>query len=199
MSIKFFGKIDHNKHGKIGSSVPAWAMQNHIENLEEEVSSKRRALERGEIPPDKVMEFRAEVEKESKRLADIKDSRPKLTDEEEKRVDEAYKYLGLAISESMFTRSDMHLGLADAHEEARRISKPCIKIPENVVAMCKENNINVTERKGEHLVTRKHAELLYKYCGHYKNDNTNTEFLRRDKGTARTATVKPKYMEIIGG
>jgi len=199
MSIRFFGKIDRNKHGGIGSSVPAWAMRTHIENLEEEVASRKRSLQRGEVPPDKIMEVKTELEREEKRLDDIKNSRPKLTDEEEKRVDEAYKYLATAISESMFTRSDMHLGLADAHKEADRISKPCINIDKKYVDMFKENGVQVYSDGKEHAVTRKGAELMYKYCGYYKGDNSNTEYLRKDKATNRTKTVVPKYMELVDG
>jgi len=172
-------------------------MRTHLENLDEEVASKRRSLEKGEIPPDKIMEVKAELEREEKRVSDIKESRPKLTEEEEKRVDEAHKYLGTAVSEALFTRSEMKLGLADAHKEADRISKPCIKIPDNMVEMCRDNNIDVYGKEKNYHLTRKGAELMYKYCGMYNGGNTNTEWLRKDKSTARTQTVRPKYLELV--
>ena len=50
MSIVFYGKVDLNKAGKIASHMPAWTMQPHIDELEEEIGRKERALERGEIP-----------------------------------------------------------------------------------------------------------------------------------------------------
>jgi hypothetical protein len=198
MSITFYGKIDRNKAGKISSSIPAWAMTTHKENMREEIAARRRKLERGEVPLDRVMEFKAEIEKDEAKFADIENSKPKLNPTEEKQVEDAYTLLGSAIANAKFSREDMRTGRADAHEEARRISQPCIRINSGIADICKNNNIRVTENKDGLLVNRRDAELAYKLCGHYMGAETNTEWLRKDQHTARTTTIRPKYYDAIG-
>ena len=179
--IRLFGKVDINKQGKIGSSVPAWSMTTHLENLEEETASKRRQLERGQILPDRIMEVRAEIEREEKRIQDIKDSKPKLNERQENELWAHYKSLGKDIGNAMFSRDDMKLGLANSHEEARRVSQPVMKVDERVADFCSANNIPVTEKRDGLHITRKGAELAYKYIGRYFNENSNTERLRKNK------------------
>ena len=178
--------------------MPAWSMRNHIEQLEESVSSKKRALERGIVVPDRVMTTKQEIENEENKLNDIKDSKPKLTQEEEKRVSEAYDTIVKLRSNTMFTYDEMNKGLADAHEEARRLSQPIIKIDDSMADICETNNIHVSANsKGDKYLSGRDADLLAKYTGQYLGKPTNMERYRKTKTTHSTERVRPMYMDLV--
>lgn len=177
--IKFFGEVDLNKKGMKASEYPAWYFDRLIEDMEKEVSRKERALKAGQIRSDMVEKIRGEVEREKQRLYDIVNSKPKLTDFQKDKIAKEYDNLSNEIKESMFTRSEMMLGLASPHEEARRMSRPCIKINPEIA-----KSLGMSTHNG--MVSRNNAERAYKIIGKRLEANTNPEMLRRDKKTVRT-------------
>lgn len=177
--IKFFGEVDLNKKGMKASEYPAWYFDRLIEDMEREVSRKEKALKAGQVRADMVNKIRAEVEMERERLYDIVNSKPKLSDVQKDKIAKEYKNLSEEIKDSMFTRSEMMLGFAPPHEEARRMSQPCIKIDPEIA-----RSYGLTPRNG--MVSRNDAERVYKVIGKYIGENTMPEMLRRDKKTART-------------
>ena len=188
--ISFFGGVDKNKKGNRASEVPSWAMQTHIEDLREGIASKERAIERGDIPLDSIPQTRAEIQKEKQRLTDILDSRPKASPDVEDKLWKVYRSLSKDIQDSLFTRSDMKLGLASPHEEARRMVNPIIKVTKDIVELCEKNGVPVAVKGNEAYLTRNNASKIWKWAGHYLGEPTNVETLRRDKVTARTGRVK---------
>ncbi len=185
--IKFFGKIDMNKAGRISSEIPAWSMKTHIDDLREEIQRKERAIARGDMPLDGIPYAQAKIKEESERLQEILNSRPKLTDKEVDSVDKCRKSLGSKISRTMFTRSDMKLGLADAQEEARRMKgMKTIKLDKEEVAFCEANEIKVN-RDG--WTSRDNASKCFKLLSRYLGESGNVEQLRKDKLTVRTGRV----------
>ena len=70
--IKFYGKIDLNRKGEVASERPAWACPRQIDDLQESINRKKRALDRGEIPPDSILETRAELKREEERIEEMK-------------------------------------------------------------------------------------------------------------------------------
>lgn len=187
MSVQFYGKCDRNKYGKIASVKPAWTMDTHIEELRERIDSKKRALERGEIPPDSIMQAKEEIAKEEGKLSSILESKPNFTGGDKDKIWKIYKDIGNDIRNAMFTRSDMKMGFASPHEEARRMKdNGLISVSREVADICQENNIKVRETKNGLAVSRDGATQLWKLSGYALGEPTNVEVLRRDKATART-------------
>lgn len=188
--ISFFGTVDRNKKGSRASEVPSWAMQTHITDLKESIDSKERAIERGDIPLDAISQTKAEIQKERQRLTEILESKPKASSDVEDKLWKIYKSLGKDIQDTLFTRSDMKLGLASPHEEAKRMVNPIIKVNKEIVELCKENGVPVTTKGNEVYLTRNNASKIWKWTGHFLGEPTNVETLRKDKVTAKTGRIK---------
>lgn len=180
--VQFFGKIDRHKvTGKITSEYPAWTFSRPIEDLKESISRKERELEQGTIPPDKIMEVREEIKKEIQRLNDIEDSKPKLTDKQIDETSKIYKGLNVAIAPSLFTHDEIRKKIADPFEENNRNTKPCIKVSKETIELAEANEIKVTDG----MMTRNGAERLRKIVGKLLGENTNQEYLRKEKRVTR--------------
>lgn len=175
--VMFFGKVDRNKKGTVSSEYPAWAMGTHIEELEESIHQKKTVLERKLYIPGEEMNIKATLDREEKRLSEIKESRPALETADENRVYKGYKEVGKKIADSLFSRDDMERGLANPHEEKNRMVKPCIEIDPELAVAC---NIPA-ERIKDNKVSRNDAARIYKIIGSYFGENTNIEALRPDR------------------
>ena len=164
-----------------GSQYPAFYYDVHIEELKETISSAERRLNTGQVPYEQAYKLKAETERNSKQLEKILATVPKLSEGEKDRLCKAYKSLSKDIGQYLFSRSDMHLGLASPHEEARRMTEPCIEITDlgNLAKAC-----NVKVSKGK--MTRNGAAKIFKICGKLIGEPTNIEVLRKDKATKRT-------------
>lgn len=184
--MKFFGKIDHNQHGNISSQKPAWAMQTLVEDLEENINAKRIALELGHVPYDSIPGTKEELKKAEAKLRQILESRPQFKENEENSIHKMCKEMSEKIQETMFTRSEMKMGTVDAHEEARRMVDPIVKLTKEQADLAKENNIKVFEKPGGLYASRDGATQLWKLIRYYFGENANVETLRKDKATSLT-------------
>ena len=173
----FFGDVDRNKHGKIGSVYPAWGMTVHLDELEEGIGRAERTLKAGGLPASEVPFLKETLAKDRKRLDEIMGSKPKFEGKQLDEVSKEYKRLKGEIKASMFTRSEMMLGTADPHEEANRMSIPCISVNADIAEGC---NIKPTI---DSLVNRNDATKVFKILGKYLGEVTNVETLRVDKRT----------------
>ncbi len=180
--ITFFGEVDINKKGQIASEYPAWYFDNHIEEMKETIATRERALERNAVPPPEIPLFKEKLKAEKERLEKIVSSKPKLTAKQKDELAKEYKHLKKEIRDSMFTRSEMKLGIASPHEEARRMVEA--SIPINPVLAEK---MGVPVRGGK--ISRKGAEKIAKIISRQLGENTNIEAWRRDKATVRTGMV----------
>jgi len=174
---QFFGKIDRTKNGKVSSAYPAWYFDNQIEILEESIAKKKHALKGGFVARESEGEYRITIDREQKRLDDIIEGRPKLSDAEKDKCAKAYKHMTQEISRSMYTRSDMMRNFVDAHEENRNNTRPVIKASSDFAEMAEENGIRVTDNG---MMARKDVEKLCKIIGRAIGENTNMERLRKD-------------------
>ncbi len=180
MSVVLFSEVDrHRVTKKIQSEYPAWYFKTHIKELQESIDSKKRELALGIISPVNALSLRETVKKEESRLSEIDKSRPKLSDKETDDVAKVYKTLGKDIGNSMFSRTDMKKGLADAHQEASRMIDPCIKVNEKVAEMADACGIEV--KKG--MISRNQASRIFKITGRLLEEQTDVEALRRDRNT----------------
>lgn len=176
-TYEFFGDVDRNKNGSIGSVYPAWGMGVHLDELNESIERAEREIARGAIPPTEISFARENLVKDKKRLDKIMCSKPTFEGKQLDDVAKEYKRLRAEIKSSMFTRSEMMLGTADPHEEARRMSEPCISVNGDIAMGCNvKPGVN-------NLVNRNDATKIFKILGRYLNEPTNVETLRVDKRT----------------
>ncbi len=176
--MKFFGQADRTKDGQIKSDYPAWYQGQHLEDLRESIKQQERSLEEGSVPPERKGQYRERLNQEKERLEQIESSKPKFSGIEK---DVAYKFreeIGKKISDAHYGRSHVEKGLVNAHEEARRMTEPCIEVKGQAEAeILRECGAKITEG-GK--VTRTEAEKAWKIVGRaLGEDMTNVEVLRR--------------------
>ncbi len=174
--MKFFGNVDRMRDGKLKSEMPSWYFQQHREELEESVRHKRYMLEKDLVPITEKNIMKERLKQEEGRLEEINASKPKVSDVEKDIIAKGRKELGAKIKESMFSKSEMERGVADAHEEARRMSEPVIKIATKeeaeVLAACE---IEVKDGK----VSRNKASKAWKISGQLLEEPSTVEVLRK--------------------
>ena len=91
--IHFFGAVDKNKRGVVGSTMPAWALHAQVDELKEGINSKQRELGKGYMDAEAKLKCQESLLKEKGRLDEIESSKPELTDVERDRVAKGYKSL----------------------------------------------------------------------------------------------------------
>ncbi len=168
-----------------GSSMPAWSLKTNTEMLENTVSRLDTAIRNNEVPIEELAYAKEEYRMKKERLDEIKNSKPKLsgrqTDELRKKRDD----LSEEITRSKFTRLEMEKGLVDPHEEADRMSEPCINVDREEF---RRMGIPVgTNGK----VSRSKAEMGWKMMNGLLGDglNVDTETLRRDTGNSKRSMI----------
>lgn len=173
--LEFFGKVDRDRDGNIGSTLPAWYFDAQVDTMKEGIQRREAALERGDIPSDYVYQTREDLKRDRERLDGIESSRPRLNEVQTSTLGKTYKELSSDIRDSMFTRDDVQRGFADAHEEARRMVKPCIKVDPELARKCGVTNIV------NGMVSRNDATKILKITGKALGEETNVERLRKMK------------------
>ena len=173
---KLFGKIDRTEKDKIKSEYPSWYFPQHKEELVESIRHNQSMLEMDLIPASEIPITKANLEKAKEKLEEIEESEPRFTDAEKDAMVKLRKGLGSKISDSMFRRSEMEKGIADAHEEARRISEPVMKVDSQEEAdLYGSCGINIRDGK----VTRNDAERAWKIISRGLGEISNSESLRK--------------------
>jgi hypothetical protein len=174
--VEFFGDVDKNKKGEIASHVPSWYLNQHKEELEGNIEYVEKQLANGVVYESEKPITVSNLKKMKEKLESIEASKPMFSDGQKDLIDKTRKSIGKKISEAMFTRSDMMKGLADAHEEARRMADPCIKLegPELVLAQKAGCRID-----GNGRVSRTSAEMVWKFSSRAIGEPSNTESLRK--------------------
>lgn len=179
-SYKLFSDLDKDRHGRVVSEYPAWYFETHLENMDEEINSTERRLKEGRVPLDQVEYTKAELAAMREKREAIEKARPKLSDIERGKLWKIWKEeLCPAISESMFTRTDMKKGLADAHEEARRMVRPCIPVAGTVAELVEACAGTVVKGK----VSRNTLARTFKIVAKLLGESANIEYLRKDRLT----------------
>lgn len=174
--IEFYGEVDLNHKGGVASFMPAWSYRELIEDLKEQIDSKKRAIDSGALEAEQLVKTREEHKKLKGRYESIVSSKPKIDVD---RMDNISKSIGEKISEAMFTRDQMVKGLADAHEEARRMSQPCIKLTGDEAIVAQAARIKGVKDGGAFVVSRTQAEKLWKLTRKSMGEMANTAMLRK--------------------
>ena len=176
--MKIFGDVDKTREGKPKSEYPSWYFTQQKDELEEGIAQKERAIRDDLVPHgEELSKMKNKLLHEKNRMEEIKVSEPKPTDAEFVLLKNLRKDLGAMIKDAMFTRSQMEKGLADAHDEAKRMSEPCIAIKEDQIAFAKGCDV-VVSHNGK--VSRSGAEKMWKIASRLLGEPSNTETLRKD-------------------
>lgn len=175
--VKWFSEVDLNSKGKPASDFPARYFDVHIQELQEEVDGLQKQLDLDIHRGKDLLRIRKELATKKGRLDSINESKATFTPIVKDKIHKVAGELGERISESMFTRDANDKRLVDAHEEARRMSTPCIAVKSEIEAdYYKQAGVPIIDGK----VSRNHAEIAYKIMMKSVGEGSvNTEMLRR--------------------
>jgi len=173
---RIFGSVDRDSKGKITSEFPAWYFDQQKDELERGIAQDKIALDQEAIPYPAKAKFREKLAQREERLNKINEETPKLKGSEQDAISKIREEWGEAIGEAHFTRSQREKGLADAHEEVRRMTEPIIKVTSQRQAeFINECGIKIKDGK----ITRNEAEKVYKIASKLLEQPTDIEYLRR--------------------
>lgn len=174
--MKIFGSVDRDSKGKITSEFPAWYFDQQRDELERGIAQDEEALNQEAIPYPAKAKFREKLAQRKERLDKINEESPKLKGKEADAVFKMREEMGGAIGEAHYTFSQREKGLADPHEEVRRMTEPVIKVTsQHQAEFIKECGISIRDGK----ITRNEAEKVYKIASKLLEQPTDIEYLRR--------------------
>lgn len=175
--FQIFGEVDLTDKGKVKSQYPSWYFDHLKDELQNEIQKMETGLKYDRIPKTEVSITQERLSQKKEKLKEIERSCVELRGKSKDRVSKIREELGSQISEQMFSRSDMQKGLADAHEEMKRMSEPRISIHGDTIKFAQACNVKVVKGK----VTRDGASKMWKIASKALGDcPTNVEFLRKD-------------------
>lgn len=177
--FQFFGEVDYNKNGRISSQYPAWAFRHLINELVNDITDLEKQMKDYSIDPETRGKLLSRLQIRQERLTKIRDSFPKVDKDKVYSIvggENENGTLGQKIADSMFTRTDMMKGIADAHEEDRRMHEPVIKLEGKEIDMAKGCNVRIN---GEGKVSRNDAVKVWKIGRKYLGEVSNVEVLRK--------------------
>jgi hypothetical protein len=178
--IVYFGEVDINKKtGLPASDYPAWCHEPQIEELKDEIRTSEKAIDLELYKGKDLMRMREQLSMKKNRLDQIQGSKPKITDSDKDRIARGRKELGRRIGETMFTRTEMMRGTADAHVEADRMVNPCVKIENEYEAgLAKQCGMRIENGK----ISRNDANRIWKTHGRLIGESIlDCEQLRREE------------------
>jgi hypothetical protein len=164
------------KTGKIVNTYPSYFNRKQKDDLEEEIRRLETGLDNNYFPREKTGEIREQLKKAKtayEKSMEIKPHFEKNKDTISKMVGD----LGEEITRSMFTRSEVQKGLADSHEEARRMSEPVIVLNVRAAQIAQDNGILLHDGRK---VTRTDAVRLWQLGRYALGEMRDAEVLRRD-------------------
>lgn len=186
-NVTVFGSEDRKgktSDGRISSSYPGWYFDNQIAELKERVAKQERALKTGRVPAESIPAAQTQLNVDREKLGKIEQSRPRLTGKERAWVAKEVAILEAKIKETMFSESEMKLGGASPHEEARRMIDPIIPVDKKVAELC---GLKVIGGK----TSRNNAIRAWKILRKMLGEPTNTVYLTHDEITCRTRKINP--------
>lgn len=175
-SIKIFGDVDRDARGNIKSEMPAYYFDERHEDLKRVVSETQRQLDDDAVPQPARARVREALRARKERMQRIEESKPILNDRSREEFGKLRKDLGEKLKESHASQSELDKRLVDAHEEARRMKEPCIKIESDKMAkMAQECGVRIVNGK----ISRDGADKMWKITSKILGEPTDVEYLRR--------------------
>ena len=171
--IQFFGEFEKHPKGGYRSEYPAWMHTKLLTDMKDELKAKQKILDM-RTPVANEGELREQIREMKSRIEDIESSKPKLSAKLKDELIGVSKELEEHIKETLFTRDEMKLGLADAHRELDRSMKKCIPIRADLASAA---GVKLEKGKGSREDAIKVWRLTRKSVD--SELHTNPEFLRR--------------------
>ncbi len=176
MELEVFGKVDRDEKGKVKSDYPAFCFPQHKEELEESIRYKQSQLDKGLIIKSEEGFAREALSKEKTRLKEIDNSITRYSQKEIDYLAVCRKSLGKKVQDLMPRQSQIERKLANAHEEANKISEPCLKLDPEEVDFIKACDQSITN---DGKISRGQAEKCWKIASRIIGEPSNIEELRR--------------------
>ena len=179
--MKVFGDVDRDSKGKIRSEYPSWYFDPQREELGHEISEMENALDNDAIPTEAKARFKASLRQKKDRFQRIEADVPKFKGDDKDKIVKLRKEIEGQLKEAHPRRSEKDKGFTDAHEEARRMSEPVMKISNQAQAEFAEAcGIKITDGK----ITRNAMDKMYKITGKMlkisgEDESTDIESIRR--------------------
>ncbi|MFQ5493598.1 MAG: hypothetical protein ACE5DX_05585 [Candidatus Dojkabacteria bacterium] len=174
--INIFGASDRkgrSPKGTIVSSYPGWYNKAKLDMERDDINQEARRIDSGMIPYAEVAQAKADLRKRKENYEAVMRGLPKLSSKQKDEVSRFVGSLGEKIAESYFTRTSMMKGVADAHEEASRMTTPCIPLDGDVANAC-----GVKHQGGK--VSRNGASKIWQIGRRMLGESVNPEILRKD-------------------
>lgn len=178
-NIRFFAQCDtsFDKAGKkiIGSAMPAYCNEVEVDKLKNDIGKMERKLNSGTVASEARIKVEQDLKEMQSRLADIEESRPKLTGVLKEKMKKVYDELSKNIKDSMFSNDKLEQGRVDTYQEYKRQTHPCVDMPRGL-AMA----LNVRpdgKRSAMMKVSRNEAGRCFQVLGHILNENIDTSEL----------------------
>lgn len=176
--IEVFGSVDKDKEGKVNSEYPAWYFDRQKKELEESIAQARAMIDGEYIASGRMGIAKEELRQMEDRLKEIEKSKPKLEGKEKDEIAKVVKDVGGNVKSTMFTYSEMHKGLADAHEEASRmVNNDVVELKGAAYEFAKKCGIPLDGNK----TSRTGAEKMWKIGRKLLGEMSNAEVLRSPK------------------
>lgn len=172
--FQFFSEADFNQYGRVANMFPAYTNLTLIDDLKNEISSGEIALSKQNIAPDRRASLEKDIEKKKERLYQIEENIPKVDKDKLVGVRKDVEEL---ISSSMFSRTEMEKGLADAHEEARRMVDKSIPVSKEIANLLSGCNVKIDPDNP--MVSRNELTKGWKTIQKVLGEAANVERLRR--------------------
>ena len=171
--ITFFGEFEKHPKGGYRSEYPAWMHQKLLTDMKDELKQKQKVLDM-RVPLANEGELREQIREMKARIDDIESSRPKLTAKSKDELMKVSEELEGQIKETLFTRDEMKLGLADAHRELERSMKKAIPIRADLAEAV---GVKLEKGKGSREDAIKAWRMIRRAVD--PDLHTNPEFLRK--------------------
>lgn len=190
----FFGDGDRMKFGankgKISVAFPQWYFKQHIEEIKRQIEQKERQIKSGLLDATAMLIAKQQTEELRNKLSMILSGVPEINAKEKDYLSKFYKWSSAVLSDELFSRSEMQMGLADPRVILERESNKYINI-RNFIDIAKAANIKVAKDK----VNLKDIQIMWKIVGKILGEPTNTEWVRQEKRT--NVYKKSKSLEEI--
>lgn len=176
--IKFFSELDIGKAGKPTGEYPFWYFTVHMENMQVEIERMENTMKMGLATGPRLLSLQKELKDKKEKYDKMQENMPRFSGKQVDYLVKMSQEFGEQIRDGMFTRTEMMKGVADAHEEARRMTEGVITIKPHWRPLLQASNIRVDERNGK--VSRTGLEKVWKMCRKAIGEPSNTEALRKD-------------------
>jgi tellurite resistance protein len=190
--IQFFGDVDLTDDNRVKSQLPAWYFDRQIDDMQEGIDRKKRAIKNRMIKEDQIPITENQIKAEEGRLKDIIESRPNLSGNQKDRCASAYQMLSEQIQATMPTRKQSRDGLVSPHQELKRMKGKHIKVDPDIAAAC---GVKMVGGK----ISGDEAARCYKILGKVLGENTNVEALRRDGNSEAYQSINDLTRAILNG